>query len=229
MPLEIRESLEGKPKVDNMAIIRMALSEKLNEEPPHYRTYKKNIKELLGLYPRWQENDKEGRANLTIMAVATWIQKIMGNQAESLLRIAANTLKRMNGDTLSDKLKVLRFVIRNASNKDDSSQNPVSLLSLHSSKGLEWDRVWLIGCEEDVLPHSDGVEEEERRLMYVGMTRARSGLIMSFREIGPRGPSRFLAESGLQHLLDQAREERSKREVAEQANQEQDDFLEYES
>jgi DNA helicase II / ATP-dependent DNA helicase PcrA len=77
-------------------------------------------------------------------------------------------------------------------------------MTLHGSKGLEWKLVFLMGLEEELLPHA-GMQgelpnpEEERRLCYVGMTRAREQLVMTRatmrlkrgREV-PRTPSRFL-------------------------------------
>jgi len=79
----------------------------------------------------------------------------------------------------------------------------VTLASLHSAKGLEWDAVFLVGVSEGLLPISmaDGVDavEEERRLLYVGITRAREHLHLSWaksRQPGGRAsrkPSRFLA------------------------------------
>ena len=59
-----------------------------------------------------------------------------------------------------------------------------TLMSLHNAKGLEYDAVFMIGCEEGVFPHSRSLEEgnleEERRLAYVGVTRARQRLQMTF-------------------------------------------------
>jgi DNA helicase II / ATP-dependent DNA helicase PcrA len=78
----------------------------------------------------------------------------------------------------------------------------VTLASLHAAKGLEWDAVFLVGLVEGVLPISYAVTPEaiaeERRLLYVGVTRARRHLTLSWakaREAGrrPRKPSRFLA------------------------------------
>ncbi len=79
----------------------------------------------------------------------------------------------------------------------------VTLASLHSAKGLEWPYVVLAGCSEGMLPlvYADGVEaiDEERRLFYVGVTRASRVLVCSWaraRAVGSRGnrqPSRFLA------------------------------------
>jgi DNA helicase II / ATP-dependent DNA helicase PcrA len=81
----------------------------------------------------------------------------------------------------------------------------VTLMTLHNAKGLEFDSVFMIGCEEGVFPHSRSIEEgnleEERRLCYVGATRAKRALTLSFARqrslFGARGynlPSRFLSE-----------------------------------
>jgi DNA helicase-2/ATP-dependent DNA helicase PcrA len=100
------------------------------------------------------------------------------------------------------------------SDKDDGG-DLVTLSTLHGSKGLEFDAVFLIGCEEGYLPHArtldtravDTVDrggqdiEEERRLFYVGVTRARARLVLSRAQARlvrgksmPRTPSRFLLD-----------------------------------
>jgi DNA helicase-2/ATP-dependent DNA helicase PcrA len=86
-----------------------------------------------------------------------------------------------------------------------SEQDNLKEMTLHNAKGLEYEAVFMIGCEEGVFPHSRSVEEgnleEERRLCYVGVTRARERLWMTFaRRRSLHGasnwnlPSRFLAE-----------------------------------
>jgi len=91
--------------------------------------------------------------------------------------------------------------------KDQADADAVQLATLHAAKGLEFDHVFLVGVEEGLLPHRESIEggavEEERRLMYVGVTRARRSLSISYcarrpsgREIRPCEPSRFLAELG---------------------------------
>jgi DNA helicase-2/ATP-dependent DNA helicase PcrA len=86
------------------------------------------------------------------------------------------------------------------------AQDAVVLMSLHSSKGLEFDNVFLVGLEEEYLPHLKSISEgcdvaEERRLCYVGITRARKTLTLThclrrrkFGKMLERVPSRFLEE-----------------------------------
>ncbi|HXV21850.1 MAG TPA: UvrD-helicase domain-containing protein [Desulfuromonadales bacterium] len=86
------------------------------------------------------------------------------------------------------------------------AQDAVILMSLHSSKGLEFPHVFLVGLEEEYLPHKKSVGEgvdvdEERRLCYVGITRARRSLTLlgaarrkKYGKMQPREPSRFLQE-----------------------------------
>ncbi len=85
-------------------------------------------------------------------------------------------------------------------------QDAVTLITLHQSKGLEFPVAFIVGCEEELLPHIRSVEsgdpaemEEERRLCYVGMTRAMERLYMTYAlrrnmrgQYGPRKASRFL-------------------------------------
>ena len=109
------------------------------------------------------------------------------------------------GQTLEDVLDQAAL----ASDSDEYDDTiPVSLMTLHSAKGLEFDAVFLAGLEEGLLPHgralsSNAEVEEERRLFYVGMTRAKQSLVLSravyrrtYGEERLRAalPSRFLAE-----------------------------------
>jgi len=110
------------------------------------------------------------------------------------------------GETFTDFLDAASLV----SDADQYEGKPgVTLITLHSTKGLEFDHVFLTGMEEGISPHSRSINEEkgieeERRLVYVGMTRARKSLTLTravYRRIFGNEqqlraslPSRFLAE-----------------------------------
>ena len=91
--------------------------------------------------------------------------------------------------------------------KQEGEHDAVQLATLHAAKGLEFRHVFLVGVEEGLLPHRDSLDaaklEEERRLMYVGITRAQMSLTVSWcqkrkqgKEVSEREGSRFIAEMG---------------------------------
>lgn len=115
-------------------------------------------------------------------------------------------LQRLGQEELSAEALLARLSL--VAGPDDDRHDGVDqvrLMTLHAAKGLEFDRVWLVGCEEGLLPHTrsleDGQIEEERRLMYVGITRARRVLSITHcaqrrraGEVVSTEPSRFLTE-----------------------------------
>ncbi len=111
--------------------------------------------------------------------------------------------------TVADSYRNLMSFIEEAallSSADSGSaeQDQVLCMTLHAAKGLEFTNVWLVGCEEGLLPHINSLTstaelEEERRLLYVGMTRAREHLTILYAttralhgQQTPQLPSRFL-------------------------------------
>lgn len=96
--------------------------------------------------------------------------------------------------------------------EEDNDSNVVSLMTLHAAKGLEFPHVTIVGMEEEILPHRASIEsdmvEEERRLFYVGITRAQRELTLSYANQRQRfgeqiecQPSRFLDELDEQHIV----------------------------
>ena len=140
----------------------------------------------------------------------TWVEqqdKLEYTSRADNLRELSNAMAEATeqGETLEDVLD--RAALASDSDAYDETIT-VSLMTLHSAKGLEFDAVFLVGLEEGVLPHSRAINtpgeiEEERRLFYVGMTRAKESLVLS-RAIYRRSygedrlraslPSRFFAE-----------------------------------
>ncbi|MDR9468309.1 DNA helicase Rep [Marinospirillum sp.] len=127
----------------------------------------------------------------------------------TLIDSLAETLKRMQADNPDASIKeaiarlVLRDLLEQQEEEDDSDK--VQLLTLHASKGLEFPQVFLMGMEEELLPHRNSIEadtlEEERRLAYVGITRAQQHLTLTlarqrktYGEMLNCTPSRFLDE-----------------------------------
>ena len=129
-------------------------------------------------------------------------QDRLENLAE-LLSAAAEYEARSDAPTLTGFLDQVSLLADTDMVKDDA---PVVLMTLHSAKGLEFDSVFLVGLEEGLMPHARSLEsedaiEEERRLVYVGMTRALERLHLSWAQsrqvFGQRRtsqPSRFLDE-----------------------------------
>jgi ATP-dependent DNA helicase Rep len=102
---------------------------------------------------------------------------------------------------------VTRFTLRDMMERGESEEelDQVQLMTLHASKGLEFPYVFLVGMEEGLLPHQSSIDEdnvdEERRLAYVGITRAQKELIFTlcrerrqYGELVRPEPSRFLLE-----------------------------------
>jgi ATP-dependent DNA helicase Rep len=107
------------------------------------------------------------------------------------------------GQALTDLIGRLSLLTSLDTEKEPEHQ--VRLMTLHGSKGLEFPHVFMVGVEEELLPHRNSLDEggevEERRLMYVGITRAQRSLTLSYaqqrRRFGEQiscEPSRFLEE-----------------------------------
>ncbi len=126
---------------------------------------------------------------------------------EELVTAAAEFEEETDSRTLAD------FLATSALTTDldrwDPEQGAVSLMTLHAAKGLEFPVVYIVAVEEDILPHARSADsqeqlEEERRLLFVGITRAQEELYLSYaRERSFRGmvsvtvPSQFLNELGI--------------------------------
>jgi DNA helicase-2/ATP-dependent DNA helicase PcrA len=124
---------------------------------------------------------------------------------EEMLNFAENYTRRAESPTLAGFLEELALTSVDEPTDKESPGEAVTLMTLHAAKGLEFPHVFLVGMEEGLLPHAravaDGGAAEERRLAYVGITRAMKTLTLSFvserAKYGKRVaamPSRFVFE-----------------------------------
>jgi len=155
------------------------------------------VKELIADidYERWLTDTSKDEADAirrmdNVNELVNWLERLAAKDNEADLA------------TLVAKLTLLDTLDKDNEDKDE---NKVHLMTLHASKGLEFPHVYLVGVEEECLPHRASIEEdnieEERRLAYVGITRARKTLTISFAtkrkrygEVIDCEPSRFLDE-----------------------------------
>ena len=138
-----------------------------------------------------------------------WIAKRCGGEIENDGGASFETEKK----SVLDVAQTISIIISLAERGDD--QNVVTLSTLHAAKGLEWPHVMLVGVNEGLLPFRSEDDdmtpqrlEEERRLMYVGITRARTSLAVSTLKRRKRGrdfvagkPSRFIGEMKLHEVV----------------------------
>ena len=124
---------------------------------------------------------------------------------EELTSWIGNLQKQLDDSSLDRLVSHLSLMSILQNNEDKNEQSAVQLMTLHAAKGLEFPHVYIVGFEEDCLPHHQSQDaagiEEERRLAYVGVTRAKKTLTLShsktrqkFGETQHCEPSRFLFE-----------------------------------
>lgn len=126
----------------------------------------------------------------------------LGNDEPERIRNLDQLTTLLSGKTLEDAMFELTGGSPTSEGDGDSR---VHLMTLHSCKGTEYDKVIMIGCEEGITPHINSENlEEERRLFYVGMTRAEQELIFTytrkrlmFGNYIYQSPTRFLKEIGI--------------------------------
>jgi len=188
----------GKRRLASLEAARSKLEKLSKEVPQEFLQQILKVTTYLGKYKPEVEEDSARLENVEeLVAVAS--------QFETVTQFLENIA------LVQDK----QFADRDI----EGQSNSVSLMSLHAAKGLEFAVVFLAGLEEELLPHSRSIFnpeelEEERRLCYVGMTRAKERLFLSCArsryQYGVRSsriPSRFLADIA-QDLLEKIDDER---------------------
>jgi len=108
------------------------------------------------------------------------------DQAKRAIQATYDVLSRLTG-TFGERIEYLKR------DNNKPADGALVLTTMHSSKGLEWDHVWITRAEEGVVPDEKSTESEERRLFYVAMTRARDTLTIATIKKNP--VSRFVIES----------------------------------
>ncbi|MNZ22700.1 ATP-dependent DNA helicase Rep [compost metagenome] len=138
-----------------------------------------------------------------------------------LIDALKNTLERDEEGDMTIEQAIAKLVLRDMlerQQEEEEGADGVQMMTLHASKGLEFPYVFILGVEEEILPHRSSIEadtiEEERRLAYVGITRAKRNLAMTFAakrkqygEIIDCSPSRFLDELPPEDLVWEGQED----------------------
>ncbi len=160
-----------------------------------------------------EDNEKLAASRWTnVLDFIGWIAKRCGGEIENDGGIATETEVR----SLIDVAQTISVIVSLAERSDD--RDVLTLSTLHAAKGLEWQHVWLASVNEGLLPFRNDEEditperlEEERRLMYVGITRARRTLAVATLHRQKRGrntvqgvPSRFIKEMKLHESSNRA-------------------------
>jgi ATP-dependent DNA helicase Rep len=133
------------------------------------------------------------------------VQFLVRSIKETLSKANEETLTETPQTTLKDAIAKLVLMDLLERQEEEDIDDRVQLMTLHAAIGLEFPHVFMIGVEEDILPHRNSVAddnvEEERRLTYVGITRAQRSLTLSlaakrkqFGETYATSPSRFIDE-----------------------------------
>lgn len=182
--------------------------------------------EKLQKFASWLENIREQsqrgdsiaaiREMLADIDYESWLQQNAKSQAaaeramgnvEFLLASLQKSLTNEEGDDEDIEAAINKLILRDLLERqeEEDMNDQVQLMTLHAAKGLEFPHVFIMGMEEELLPHRNSIEnddiEEERRLAYVGITRAQQNLTFTlarkrkqFGEISSTTPSRFLDE-----------------------------------
>lgn len=180
----------------------------------------KNVSEFSFWVMRLHEAaEREAPATLAAQLVADicyrdWIEQSSESEADAKRRLdnvdeLLQWIRRIQADdarkSIQDIVAALTLFDIIERQEDDEIGDNVALMTLHAAKGLEFPHVFLAGLEENILPHKSSIEddtiEEERRVAYVGITRAQLSLTLSFArsrrrygQIEDCEPSRFIAE-----------------------------------
>lgn len=204
------------------ACFEMGLAEKLPEKSLHH----------LEKFTRWLIDiaDRAARGNLLDaikdmieeINYRAWLEEVSGDPVKAnrrmenvdelvswVARLIEQDVEEKSIGDIAARLTLMDILDRQ---EDENQADAVHLMTLHAAKGLEFPHVFMIGMEEDILPHRTSIEEdsieEERRLTYVGITRAQRSLVMTMANSRKRygekmdcEESRFLRELPAEDLI----------------------------
>lgn len=136
------------------------------------------------------DSTRDKRSKMTLEVVAEAFFKPQEDQRNSVIFDAVPFLR--------ERLEKIQALIAGPEKEKKTDGNPVVLLTAHGSKGLEYDEVWIVGAEDGSFPDESANMQEERRLFYVAMTRARKTLIIS--AAGKAPLSGFIHEAAIERL-----------------------------
>ncbi|WP_176025846.1 3'-5' exonuclease, partial [Burkholderia vietnamiensis] len=148
-----------------------------------YRAFMKRLGE-------WQALCQRSFHSLALEGVYEWMMTYAkGDVAIRAIQCIYDVVSRLNG-SFTERIEFLKR------DNNKPGDGVLVLTTMHSSKGLEYDHVWISRSEEGVVPDDKSPESEERRLFYVAMTRARDSLTISSIKKNP--VSRFVIESRIE-------------------------------
>ena len=165
------ERFFNRPEIRQSLVQIRSAAKTLGDEPVQVPQQVRDMLSSLGYSVRAPRSDSATRARWESLSALVSL-------ADSMAHRAAEEDEKFTLQQFSDELE------RRATAQEAPVMDGVTLASMHSAKGLEWDAVFLAGLSEGLMPISfadtaDGVDEE-RRLLYVGITRAREHLVLSW-------------------------------------------------
>lgn len=191
---ESLDLLNEKLENDYTNLFKKDITEKIDLSDIQLKN-RKIILSFLEQLPGWVKRGKKKEdesVGTAIHGVANWMLDRADKRPErTRIQIASKALQGLTG-SLSSRINTVM-------KKRKNSEDGVALLTMHASKGLEFTNVWIVGAEENIIPSAvggqltDKIIEEERRLMYVAMTRAKDALVIS--STADNDESRFVAQA----------------------------------
>ena len=171
-----RDPAKGSAAIDAFADLLQSFRRRIFAAPHQLDSHIRLLVESIRYDDEIQRQYKDPQQQLARQAI---VDEFIQSMTEYLSRTAQPSLAGFLADVALDGRET-------ETDKDEvAAENAVKLLTLHSAKGLEFPRVYLVGMEEGLLPHKRSVDatdteiEEERRLAYVGVTRAQDHLTLT--------------------------------------------------